>query len=200
MLGYEASDTMPGAYHHRTPVDAAKFGAGDNAVVQSLFETMRARRTILDATLLIYADMARDHAADPKGPAPYCSDVLAERLANQAWRDGVLISTGTDGFSPQTDPWPALQDELLLLQDKAGMPPADVLRAATLTGAMAMHLQAEMGTIAPGKLANLVFTKDDPLKSVAAFKSVVLTVKRGAAYWRKDYPPVTAAEIKGAEE
>ncbi len=200
MLAYQASDTMPLAYHHRAPVDATKFGAGENPVVQSLFESMRARGIILDATLLIYAEMAKDHAANPKGPAPYCSDPLAERLANQAWRDGVLISTGTDGFSPQSDPWPALQDELLLLQDKAGMPPPDVLRAATLTGAMTMHKQGEMGTIAPGKLANLVFTKDDPLKSAAAFKSVVLTVKRGAAYWRKDYPPVTAAEMKGAEE
>jgi imidazolonepropionase-like amidohydrolase len=200
MLAYQASDSMPGAYHHRPPVEATKFGAGDNAAVQSLFETMRAKGTILDATLLIYADMARDHAADPKSPAPYCSDTLAERLANQAWRDGVLISAGTDGFSPQADPWPALQDELLLLQDKAGMPPADVVRAATLTGAMTMHLQDETGVIAPGKLANMVFTAQNPLKSVAAYKSVVLTVKRGAAYWRKNYPPVNAAEMRGAEE
>jgi len=200
MLAYQASDAMPPAYHHRPPVDAAKFGSGDNPLVQSLFDTMHAKGTILDATLLIYVDMAKDHAADPKGPAPYCSDALAERLANQAWRGGVLISTGTDGFSPQSDPWPALQDELLLLQDKAGLPAADVLRAATLTGAMTIHRQGEMGSIAPGKLANLVFTSQNPLMSMEAFKSVVLTVKRGAAYWRKAYPPVTAAEMKGAEE
>ena len=51
-----------------------------------------------------------------------------------------------------------------------------------------------MGTIAPGKLANLVFMTQDPLKDVRAFRSIVLTVKRGAQYWRKDYRPVTPGE------
>jgi hypothetical protein len=34
---------------------------------------------------------------------------------------------------------------------------------------------------------------------VRAFRSVVLTVKRGQDYWRRDFRPVTAAEAKGAE-
>jgi len=199
MLAYQASAAMPSVYHPRAGVDEAKFRGVDNPVVQHLFETMRAHGVILDATLLVYAEMAHDHALHPMGPAPYCSETLAERLANQAWRAGVAISAGTDGFSPQADPWPALQDELFLLQDKAGMKPNDVIRAATLTGAMTMHEEGEMGSIAPGKLANLAFMTGNPLANVLAFKSVVLTVKRGAPYWRKDYRPVTADEMKGEE-
>ena len=199
MLAYQASDAMPRAYHHRAGVDEARFQAGDNPVVQRLFGAMRARGAILDATLWVYDEMAHDQALHPDGPTPYCSARLAYRLANQAWRAGVLISAGTDGFSPQADPWPALQHEMALLQDKAGMPPAAVLNAATLTGAMTLHLQDETGTIAPGKLANLVFVSANPLTSVTAFKSVVLTVKRGEAYWRKDYRPVTPAEMNGAD-
>jgi len=199
MLAYQASPAMPRAYHHRAAVDEALFTSGDNPVVGQLFKDMRARGTILDATLLVYEEMAKEHAEDPKGPAPYCSAALAERLASQAWRDGVMISAGTDSFAPQADPWPALQDEMLLMQNKAGMKPADVVRAATLVGAMTAHLQDQMGTIEPGKLANLVFVTQDPLKDVSAFKTVTLTVKRGALYWRKDYKPVTPAEMTSDE-
>ena len=200
MLAYQVSDAMPHAYHHRAPVDEARFKGGDGPVVGVLFDQLRARGTVLDATLLVYREMAEAHAAHPDGPAPYCSEALAERLANQAYRDSVLISAGTDGFSAQADPWPALQDEMELLQDKAGMKPADVIRSATLVGAIALHKQDQMGTIAPGKLANLVFVAKDPSVDVRAFRAVVLTVKRGADFWRKDYRPVSSDEMGPDEE
>jgi len=199
MLAYQASDAMPRAYHNRAAVEEARFQAGDNPVVQRLFDEIRGRGAILDATLWVYDEMATEHAAHPDGPAPYCSAALAERLANQAWRSGDLIVTGTDGFSSQADPWPALDDELVLLQDKAGMKPADVLRAATLTGAMVVGRQKEIGTIEPGKLADLVFVRQDPLKDMRAFHSVVLTVKRGKEFWRREFRPVTAQEMTGEE-
>ena len=113
---------------------------------------------------------------------------LAEALAARAYTAGVPISAGTDGFSPQPDLWPALQDELELLQDKAGMAPADVIGSATRVGAMAIGRQDEMGTIAPGKLANLVFITQDPSRDVRAFRSIVLTVKRGAPLLAQGLP------------
>jgi len=199
MLAYQASTTMPHAYHHRAGVDEAKFANGVDPSVQQLFERIHDRHVVLDATLWVYDEMAQEHAADPSGPAPYCSLPLAVRLTHAAWQAGDLIATGTDGFGPYADPWPALDDEMILLQDKAGLPAVDVLRAATLTGALVVGQQAEIGAIAPGKLANLVFVKEDPLKDVRAFRSVVLTVKRGKDFWRKDFRPVTAEEAKGAE-
>ncbi len=197
MLAYQASAIMPRAYHHRAPVEASKFQDGANPEVEALLAEMRARGTVLDATLLVYREMAREHDAHPDGPAPYCSDALAEAIAARAYKAGVPISAGTDGFSPQPDLWPALQDELELLQDKAGMTPMDVIRSATAVGATTIGRQDEMGTIAPGKLADLVFVSQDPLKDVRAFRSVVLTVKRGAEFWRKDYRPVTPQEDQG---
>jgi imidazolonepropionase-like amidohydrolase len=199
MLAYQASKTMPGAYAHRAPVEADRFAAGDNPIVQRLFDRIRQHGTILDATLWVYDEMAADHSAHPETPPPYCAPELAQRLARQAYRSGDLIATGTDGFSPWSDPWPALQDEMILLQDKAGMKPIDVLRSATLTGAKAVGLPYDTGVIAPGMLADMVFVSQNPLVDVRAFKQVVLTVKRGRQYWRKDYPPVTEAEWNGGE-
>jgi imidazolonepropionase-like amidohydrolase len=187
MLAYQVSPVMPRAYHNRAPVDEARVGEGDNPIIEGLFDEMRRRGTILDATLYVYGVMAAEHAADPTGPAPYCRPALAQRLTNQAYRDGVAISAGTDAFSKVADPWPSLLDELELLQDKAGMKPADVLHSATVVGAITMHLQGEMGTLETGKLANMVFTRQDPTVDVRGLHSVVLTVKRGTPYWRKDY-------------
>jgi len=187
MLAYQASDVMPAAYHNRAAVEAGRFAGATPAVVTALFDDMRARGALLDATLWVYEEMATEHAAHPSGSAPYCSGALAARLTSEAFRRGVIISAGTDGFSEAADPWPALQDELILLQDKAHLPPLAVIRAATWAGAYAFGHQAEMGAIAPGKLANLVFTTADPSKDVRALKTVTLTVKRGVRYWRKDY-------------
>lgn len=193
MLGYQISARMPPAYAHRAPVDEAALIGGDNPAMDRLFAEMKRRGIILDATLRVYAEMDRAHAAHPGGPAPYCDARTAEALARQAYRDGVLISTGTDGFNGPDDPWPSLQDELELMQDKVGMTPAQVIRSATVIGAMTMHAQDRMGAIAPGKLADLVFTREDPLKDVHALRTVVLTVKRGHDYWRKDYRPASVS-------
>jgi imidazolonepropionase-like amidohydrolase len=76
---------------------------------------------------------------------------------------------------------------LLFLQDGAGMPPADVIRSATTVGARTLGQDKEMGTVEPGKLANLVFVAKNPLDGAEAFSTVVLTVKRGSPFWRKDF-------------
>jgi imidazolonepropionase-like amidohydrolase len=141
--------------------------------------------------------MANEHAAAPQSPAPYCSADLAARLLNQAYRAGVLISAGTDGFAPWKEPYSALDEETALFLAKAGMKPADAIRAATLVGAMTVGKQKDMGTIEPGKLANLVFLAKNPLNDIANLKTVTLTVKRGVRFPRADYRPISENEAKG---
>lgn len=195
MLAYQASQTMPRAYHNRAAVEEAKF-AGDatTPVMQELFADMKRRGTILDATLYVYDEMSKVPHADPP---PYCTLALAEKLAHQAHRAGVEISTGTDGWADWKSPYPALPDELGFLVHGAGFSPLEAIRAATLTAARTIGHEEDMGTIARGKLANLVFLAKDPLADIANVKSVVLTVKRGHGYTRKAYKPITKDEAKG---
>jgi imidazolonepropionase-like amidohydrolase len=192
MLAYQASPTMPQVYAPRPPVEEDLFAAGTPVTVRALFDDLRRRGTVLDATLWVYEQEAMAHAADPRRPSPYCSLALAERLTGEAWRAGVAISAGTDGFSARRDPWPALQDELILLHDGAGLSLLATLQAATLVGARAMGTSADMGTLESGKLADIAFLAKDPLAEVGAYKSVVLTVKRGVAYRRSAYQPEEA--------
>ena len=189
MLAYQASPQMPQRYAPRAGVDEGKFAGATPAPVSALYEDMRARGTVLDATLWVYDEMARAHAAHPGGAAPYCSAALAERLAGEAWRAGDIISAGTDGFAPADDPWPALQDELELLHDGAGLSLLATLQAATLGGAKAMGDERDLGALEAGKLADIAFLARDPLADVHAYRTVTLTVKRGVRYPRSEFRP-----------
>ena len=189
MLAYQASDAMPRAYHARAPVDASKFQAGDNPVTAALFRTMKAGGVPLDATLLIYDEMDRDHAAHPERPAGYCSLDLAARLTAQARRAGVIVTAGTDTPGDAADPYPALYREMELLVDKAGFTPLEAIRAATGHAALAIRRDPDFGTLAPGQLADLLFLARDPSADIRALRSLTLTVKRGVAYPRADYHP-----------
>ena len=57
-----------------------------------------------------------------------------------------------------------------------------MLRIATLGAARVMKLDHDLGTIAPGKLADLILVDGDPTKNISDIRRVVLTVKDGVMY------------------
>jgi imidazolonepropionase-like amidohydrolase len=183
-LAYQPMAKRPDSYEHRFPIDASLF-THDNPVMAKLYANMRQRGTILDATLHVYREV--EEGARQQHKPPLCTVAFAGKLTNQAWRSGVQISTGTDGDTPIEEPWPSLFDEFQLLHDAAGLPPMAVIQAATITGAKAMGSDQDMGTIEPGKLANLVVLSANPLDDVRNMQAVVMTVKRGRQFLRSDY-------------
>lgn len=64
----------------------------------------------------------------------------------------------------------------------AGIPNADVLRIATINGARALGVGDRLGTIEPGKWADLVVIEGDPLADIRATRRVRLVVKAGVPY------------------
>jgi len=130
-------------------------------------------------------------------PPPYCSLALAEKIAAEAHRAGVLVSAGTDAPGDWKDLYPSLFQELSLLVHKADFSPMDAILAATRIGAMTMGREAEMGTVEAGKLADVVFVSKNPFADIDNLKSVVMTVKRGSMYRRSDYRPITKDEAQG---
>jgi imidazolonepropionase-like amidohydrolase len=192
-LAYQAMERRPDSYQHRFPVDASLFAGGDNPAMARLYAAMRRSGVLLDATLYVYP--AAERIERGRGKPPYCTLELASKLAIQAWRSGVAISAGTDAEAPRDSAWPALIEEMELL-GRAGLPPLGVIRAATLTGARAAGQQRDMGSVAPGKLANLVVLSRDPTESLANLRSVVMIVKRGREYERSGYTPIAPGEMK----
>ena len=70
------------------------------------------------------------------------------------------------------------QRELELLSE-SGLSPADVVRAATLNNARYFRIEDRLGSIEPGKLADLVLIEGDPFKDSGAFRQVKRVMLNG---------------------
>ena len=120
---------------------------------------------------------------------------MSDALIRQAWRAGVAISSGTDWIAPWDDSWPTVYHELAALV-RIGMSPGEVIHAATLVGARAAGQEPDMGSIAPGKLADMIVLTRDPLADIQNLKSLELTIKRGRTYRRADFKPLTKQDLE----
>jgi hypothetical protein len=78
---------------------------------------------------------------------------------------GVPLLAGTDAGNPYCFPGFSLHDELALLVE-SGLTPLAALQAATLNAAEFMDALDRYGSVAPGKIADLVLLDADPLKDI----------------------------------
>jgi imidazolonepropionase-like amidohydrolase len=90
---------------------------------------------------------------------------------------GIPVALGTDAGNPLTPHGPAVYAELEAMQ-AAGMPPAAVVVAATRDAARAMGRE-DLGTLEPGKAADLLVLGADPTADVAAFRALRAVVRGG---------------------
>lgn len=195
-LAYELQPVNLAAYEDRTPIREELLSKdGDDPVMARLFSDMRARGIVLDATgsLFVAEDVKR--LKDPNRRKLRCSGNAAIRLTGQAWRAGVAISTGTDTSFEAELPWPEVHDELVFLVRDVGMPPLEAIKAATLVGARAAGREADMGSIQPGKLANFVILRADPVVDIDNIRTIETVIKRGRGYQRTAFRALTSDEV-----
>jgi imidazolonepropionase-like amidohydrolase len=64
---------------------------------------------------------------------------------------------------------------------KAGLTPMEVLVASTQGGARAMRREAEVGTLEPGKRADLLVVGADPTRTIANLRRVRIVMRGGVA-------------------
>ena len=90
--------------------------------------------------------------------------------------NGGMVVTGTDDMQPGV----GLLDEVALLTE-CGFTPMEALRAATQRAAAAVS-RDDLGTLAPGKRADMVVLDGDPLAEPASLRRVFRVVKGGHVY------------------
>ena len=89
---------------------------------------------------------------------------------------GVTIVPGTDNFAGF-----AYQRELEIYVE-SGIPPAEVLKIATLGSAKVMSKDKELGSIEAGKLADMVLIDGDPTQNISDVRKVRTVIKDGNVY------------------
>jgi Amidohydrolase family len=87
-----------------------------------------------------------------------------ERMVGLMFRAGVPLMAGTDAMNPFCFPGFSLHDELALLVE-SGLTPLAAVQASTLNPSVFLG-RSDIGTIAPGKRADLVLLDADPLADI----------------------------------
>jgi len=116
----------------------------------------------------------------PPGADSVGRAMFAKRLAQaETMRAaGVHIMTGTDAPLRNSPPGFGLHEELALLV-RGGMSPFNAIRAATIEPARYLGMLDSAGTIAVGKVADLVLVSANPLRDIRATRGIVAVVANG---------------------
>jgi imidazolonepropionase-like amidohydrolase len=114
----------------------------------------------------------------PPGMAERYRESFAKmmELVGMMYRARIPIEDGTDAMAGFT-----LQRELEL-DVQMGIPANRVLQNATLNAARIMKLDGELGSIAPGKLADLALVQGNPVNNISDIRKTVWVVKDGLSY------------------
>lgn len=196
----------------RTPLRLTAMARGgsldlNSEKVQKTVRLMKERNVALDTTVVILEQLMMSRARQvPMGQEDFLSHMPVGfqryrkrsfvTIANKAEADayqsgydkmletvgmlhkqGIRLLPGTDdatGFSAQRE---------VELYVKAGLTPAEALRAATLGSEEFLGRADRLGSIAKGKLADFVLVPGDPTKDISAIRRPRMVMKGGVVYF-----------------
>jgi imidazolonepropionase-like amidohydrolase len=96
----------------------------------------------------------------------------------EAYKNGVKIAFGTDsGVCPHGE-----NAKEFIYMVEGGMKPLEAIQAATLHAANLMRIYDTVGSIEPGKLADIVAVNDDPTENIKTMLNVTFVMKEGIVY------------------
>lgn len=96
----------------------------------------------------------------------------------RAYKKGVPIGFGTDAGVFEH----GQNAKEFIYMTEAGMPIIKALQAATVTNAMLLDMDKQIGSIEPGFLADIIATNDDPTQNVSTVTNVIFVMKEGIIY------------------
>ena len=65
---------------------------------------------------------------------------------------------------------------------EAGMPAMETIQAATITNAMLLRMESEIGQIEKGFYADIIAVEDSPIENISTMENVVFVMKNGKVY------------------
>jgi Tol biopolymer transport system component len=179
-----------GAGVPNTPTLVVAFGElfGENYLYQTTEAWKEPKvRTFVQEALTGYSPLLA-----PYGAPPYVRAMTTIHAADELWEigfravarstrklddAGVTINAGSHGQVPGL----AMHWEMRLLAE-GGMSPLSVLRTATINPARTLGVDRQIGSLEPGKLADLIVLDADPLADIANTNSVRFTMVNGRLF------------------
>jgi imidazolonepropionase-like amidohydrolase len=159
----------------RAGADTIEHGDG---LDDELIDVMVRRGVYWCPTIYVGAYVAEGRAA--AGAPIWKTMVDLERQAfGKAVRKGLKISYGTDagGYA-----WSESQAKEFSYMVRYGMTPMQAIQSATSVAAALLGQEANLGTVEPGRYADVVAVKGDPLADIAELERVSFVMKGGTVY------------------
>ncbi|MEQ9413510.1 MAG: amidohydrolase family protein, partial [Cyclobacteriaceae bacterium] len=119
---------------------------------------------------------------------------IAKKNLKKLQEAGVTIATGTDAGNIGTLHASSMHQELAIMQE-AGLSSTEILINSTLNGAKLMGKEKELGSIAPGKLADIVVLDKNPLEDIANYRTINVVMKDGETFDPKELLPPTSEDL-----
>ncbi|MET0535645.1 MAG: amidohydrolase family protein [Steroidobacter sp.] len=177
----------------------------DSPEVRSFIQLLKDKHTVVDPTVTIFYSMFTNRAGvmseayapiasrlppqvrrsllsgglpipEGRGERYKASAEALLKMTKRLYDAGITLVAGTDNMPGFT-----LHRELEMYV-RAGIPAPEVLRIATLNSAKVLKRDAEFGSIAPGKFADVILVDGDPARRISDIRNTDLVIKDGKVY------------------
>ena len=112
----------------------------------------------------------------------------------RAFKAGVICGLGTDYLTDPMSPMGKNAVELEMYVNRAGLTPMETIVCATKNNAEVLDMSDKIGTLEPGKLADLIVVDGDPLQDISILQDLqnILMVYKGG----KEMPRLNAPDLR----
>ena len=140
--------------------------------INEMIKALVSNNIPVDPTLDIYEAIIKE------GPLNQYLWSKVLQLTKMLYDNGVTILSGSDIPNFELVPGASLHHELELLVE-AGIPPLEVIKIATRNGAHALSIEEHVGTIVPGKQADMMILSDNPMDDISNTKKIEAVISDG---------------------
>ena len=152
----------------------------DGPAMTQLIDALKRHGTVIDGTFSVWITSAGTGIGQAVGAGVPTdarkADANYMRLLKRLYDAGVILVAGTDAFGSTS------YDTELELYEKAGIPAPTVLQIATIGAARVMKDDKEYGSLAAGKVADIIVVNGRPIERVGDVRKVETVIRAGRVY------------------
>jgi imidazolonepropionase-like amidohydrolase len=152
----------------------------DGPAMTQLIGMLKRHGTVIDGTFSVWITSAGTGIGQAVGAGVPTdtrkADANYSRLIKRLYDAGVTLVAGTDAFGSTS------YDTELELYEKAGIPAPVVLQIATIGAARVMKDDKDYGSLASGKVADIIVVNGKPIDHVSDVRKVETVIRAGRVY------------------